>query len=337
MTETSDFPFFDSKSNNRLIVEIFTKLKDYWTAKGDTYRIRAYVNAIDLITHLSFDLTTTKRVNDLRGIGAKSKKKIKDIISTGKLEEWEKLSKMPMPTPKPEDKKTISIKEFTSLDGVGVVIANNWYDTGYREVDDVPLEICTTAQKIAIKYYHEKAGRIPRPEIAKLEKELKDWTENINIVNKTTPDNPAVKFEVCGSYRRRTPDSGDIDVMVTHRFSNNKVIMDYLVQCPIITDTLAKGDKKFRGYCILPSNGKVMKHRRIDIELVTPIQYPYALLYFTGSKNHNILMRDKARGKGWKLNEKGMHELTTNTPIIVKTEREIFDLLNVPYKEPWER
>ena len=77
--------------------------------------------------------------------------------------------------------------------------------------------------------------------------------------------------------------------------------------------------------------------RRIDIELVSPEQYPYALLYFTGSKEHNILMRSKAAEKGWRLNEKEMYVIESGDRITVKDEKEIFSLLGVPYKEAWER
>ena len=87
------------------------------------------------------------------------------------------------------------------------------------------------------------------------------------------------------------------------------------------------------GICKIPQFEQYM---RIDIRLVTPQQYPYAILYFTGSKNTNTYMRNTAIKLGFKLNEYGLFDKYNNL-IELKTEKDIFECLNIPYLEPQNR
>ena len=87
------------------------------------------------------------------------------------------------------------------------------------------------------------------------------------------------------------------------------------------------------GVCKIPQFAQYM---RIDIRLVTPQQYPYAILYFTGSKNTNTFMRNKAIKLGLKLNEYGLFDADNNI-IELKTEKDIFKYLDINYLEPQDR
>ncbi len=325
----------DPTTRNQVICEIFQQLLEDRRQKGQEYRARSYINAIDILSQLDHPIGSGNDAKSHSGIGAGLAKKIQEIIDTGKLQELEDLKAQVQPIHQPAlNEKQKAINLFKQVHGVGPVKAKQWYAAGYRELSDVPIESCTHAQQCGIIFFNEYTQRIPRQETMMVEKVLKEWVEVVNQHHgvDSAKDEPVIRLEICGSYRRRTPDSGDIDVMVTHRCTSNEEVMKYLLSCPILKYALSQGKKKFLGLC----KAKEL-HRRIDIELVSPEQYPYALLYFTGSKEHNILMRSKAAEKGWRLNEKEMYVIESGDRITVKDEKEIFSLLGVPYKEAWER
>ncbi len=103
-----------------------------------------------------------------------------------------------------------------------------------------------------------------------------------------------------------------------------------------IIETLSIGTKKFMGICrLLGSLGKIS--RRIDILITTKEEFPFALLYFTGSKLLNTIMRKEAAKQGFRLNEKSLINLKTNKKIILKTEKEIFEYIGYKYLDPTDR
>ena len=102
-----------------------------------------------------------------------------------------------------------------------------------------------------------------------------------------------------------------------------------------LIEILAEGEKKFMGIVRLGRNIA----RRLDI-IITPVEeYPYTILYFTGSDEHNIKMRKKALKMGYSLNEHGIKRMKENVPIvpIIKTEEDIFSFLEITYILPKER
>ena len=101
-------------------------------------------------------------------------------------------------------------------------------------------------------------------------------------------------------------------------------------------ETLAKGTKKYFGM------GKLhdcLTFRRIDIMVTKPQEYPFAVLYFTGSKEFNTLMRQHALDRGLSMNEYSLKHIDTKEPVdhVFETERDIFDYLEYTYVDPWKR
>ena len=142
-------------------------------------------------------------------------------------------------------------------------------------------------------------------------------------------------------------ESGDIDIIITHSnsiSSDNKIynqFIDILIKHDIILHVLSRGDSKCLTLTRIPDRpGKV---RRIDFLYSPPQEYPFAILYFTGSKSFNTVMRLKALEKGYTLNEHGF-SLKENgvkgdliKDISFNDERSIFDFLGIKYKSPQER
>ena len=156
-------------------------------------------------------------------------------------------------------------------------------------------------------------------------------------------------MEIVGSYRRGAESSGDIDVIIT---SSNPIIfkkfIDDLITKSIIKEVLSRGQTKCLVITKLPD---VSTSRRVDFLYTSPEEFPFAILYFTGSKIFNTVMRHEALAKGLTMNEHGLYLLTNNTSNpnnkkgtkgekvdhIFTSEKDIFDYLDLEYKEPHER
>jgi DNA polymerase/3'-5' exonuclease PolX len=162
--------------------------------------------------------------------------------------------------------------------------------------------------------------KIPRAEVAR----------HVAFVSRNVPS--AV---VAGSYRRGAPESSDIDIIVREPIQD---VLKKLIKAGYVYHAFAAGAKKFSG--VVRLSGKGAKYRHLDLVFTTPRSYPFALLYFTGPARANIVMRVKAKRRGFKLNEYGLWRMTGPTPTLVeglKTERDIYDALGSEYKEPKNR
>jgi len=162
----------------------------------------------------------------------------------------------------------------------------------------------------------ERTRRFPRIDIK----------DDVEALLKKIRSVPGVEqADVAGSYRREKPTVGDIDILVVTK--RPQEISDAIADLPIVRNVAAHGDKKL--------SFDLTSGIRVDIRFVQKNQWGSALLYFTGSKDHNIALRKIAIRKGWKLNEYGLSE--GGKVIASKTEEEIYEALNVPYREPRDR
>ena len=226
------------------------------------------------------------------------------------------------------------------------------------------LNMLNHHQLLGIKYFKDITIKIPRLEVSKIEKYLKIVTKNMN---------PNLVIQCCGSYRRGRDRSGDADGLMTHtllktqedverdRNENGNILShlaSVLTKLGFLTDHLTEdGHTKYMGFCKLPNKknkhtNEIMEsydlHRRIDVRFVPYNSYGTALLYFTGSKNFNTMMRRKAIKMGYKLSEYGIFRVVkddngkvmkaiTGEQIPTPTEEDVFRILNMEYKTPKER
>ena len=109
-----------------------------------------------------------------------------------------------------------------------------------------------------------------------------------------------------------------------------------MLQQGYLVCTLAHGSKKFMGMGLLQG---YKTNRRIDIMYTKPQEYPFAIMYFTGSSEFNQRMRSEVLEKGLSLNEYSLKDANTKQPVkhIFHTEKDIFDYLQYEYVEPWDR
>ena len=144
------------------------------------------------------------------------------------------------------------------------------------------------------------------------------------------------ELTIAGSYRRKKSTSGDIDILLTG--PSKKVFenfIDTLELSGYLVGTFAKGTKKYMGM------GKIEKGtaRRIDIMYTKPDEYPFAVLYFTGSSEFNQRMRAEVLARGLSLNEYSLKDVKTKKKVehIFKNEKDIFEYLGYKYLKPEDR
>jgi DNA polymerase/3'-5' exonuclease PolX len=149
--------------------------------------------------------------------------------------------------------------------------------------------------------------------------------------------------DIVGSFRRGSLDSGDIDVLVgfpakmkeEEAQKHFSTFVQKLQESKYITDILALGPKKCMAVCRLPNK----KVRRLDLLLTNATEYPYALLYFTGSDKFNIQVRKNALELGYTLNEHSLRPIRENVLDVpmLKTEADILEFLKMEYVPPENR
>ncbi|XP_077981265.1 DNA polymerase lambda-like isoform X2 [Glandiceps talaboti] len=264
-----------------ILMKTYKNTKDQWRALG-------YSKAIMALKNHHKEVTSWEEANNMPGIGRKLADKVWEIIQSGHLRKIDYVCQG-------EDVATINL--FTKIWGVGPTIAQEWYQRGFRTLEDAREKAkLTKQQKIGMKYFDDLLDRMSREEAAEIEKIVKDMALSIN---------PGLIAMACGSYRRGKPTCGDVDVLVTHPDGKShkgifQKLLDGLRAMGFLTDDLVSSEdageqKKYLGVCKLP--GENRRHRRLDIIVVPYHEYPCAIMYFTGSSHFNRSMRALAGKK----------------------------------------
>ena len=319
-----------------LIISNLEKLKLFYLQDNANkkFQIIALNKAISSIQSYTKEIVSgTQLKTDISGIGDKISKRIDEILDphfSGTLKELEN-----------QDLKEDSYNELMSIYGVGNSRAKKWIEeNNVRNIGDLKKEVSKGNIKITknietgLKYFDDLNQRIPREEIDVVKEIVQKELKKIN---------PQLLFEICGSYRRKNETSGDIDILISHpkyidenkEFNFLNEILKNLRKLDLIVDDLTKnGIKKFMGICkVKPYN--IARH--IDILFVDYNSYYSSILYFTGSKNFNVYLRQKLLQKNMSLNEYCLKDLENNNIIYLTSEKEIFKIADIKYLEPHER
>jgi DNA polymerase/3'-5' exonuclease PolX len=312
------------------IIDALTTLEQSDTARGERFAAAAYKKVLGQIKTLS----AVHDFDDLaaiQGIGAKMRIKFQEIFETGKLASAEHAKANP---------EFIAYNELLKVYGIGPVKAKQFVENGITTVEAMKVlsaenpKALTDAQRLGLQYYYDGLERIPRAEI-----------DEHKIVLERAFRGEGLHMEIVGSYRRGAADSGDIDVLITAgspamtktaMIAAFKRAVNALEEAEYLLGILARGPSKTLAYSSIPSVGK---GRRLDLLLTDPVQYPYAIVYFTGSDLFNIAMRRWALDQGYTMNEHGMVPVREGVPDAppMKEERDIFDYLGLAWVPPTER
>jgi DNA polymerase/3'-5' exonuclease PolX len=319
---------------NQIFIDCFTKLiRILEFSSSNIFRIQKLKTVLKIIKKFDKQITNLNQVIDIKGIGKGSIARIDEILKTGTLAEIKDYDKI--------DKKSKIIEDIMNVIGIGRITAINLIEkykiksakelkelSDSRKAPDLNEKI-----KLGLKYLGKFEGNIPRKELDKIYDSLEKYNSN---------KFPYAFITICGSYRRELPTSSDIDVLLCH---NNfislenmdnflEIYVKYLHEINFLIDDITDKNikTKYMGFCKF--NNKI---RRIDIRYIPLISYFPALMYFTGSYQFNQDIRLEAKKKGYKLNEYGLYDLRTDEFILVLSEQEIFDILEMKYLFPYER
>jgi len=309
----------EQKRYNEQFIELLEKLNNIMLKRGEPFRARAYQKAQESIMTYPDNIFSPNQLKELPGIGATIMDKLIEFVQTGTLKVL-------------ENEKTNPINIFTDIYGVGPKKAEELVAAGIKTIVQLRenQQLLNDIQKLGLTYYEDILEKIPRSEIE----------EYRSVFESTFSQNGNDKMEIVGSYRRGLKSSGDIDLIIT---SNNPkiftIFIDELIKKRIILHVLSRGPTKCLVITKLLNNNKA---RRVDFLYTTPQEFPFAILYFTGSKIFNTVMRQYALNKGYTFNEHGIYHVENKQKgeKVAKdfnTEKDIFDFLGLQYKTPLER
>jgi DNA polymerase beta len=318
-------------NNDLIIANLQTLLDNLKTSKDekDKFRMRAYANAIKAIKDCPFEIKSKADAIKLSGIGARIAEKIDEIIKTGALHQVGEIKTDVL-------EKNSVIISLSKVIGIGPKKAEELWSLGVRSISDLETDkyqkYLTHNQKIGVKYFDDLQKRVSRDQVHLIAVNIEKYiTELSNEIGET------IIFKVCGSYRRNAETCGDIDILLCEP-SNGRLVLPLLVdklkKAGILKEQLALGNTKYMGI----TQTKSGVYFRIDMEIIKEHEWPFALLYFTGSGSFNERQRLHAKKMGYSLSEHGIMNVKTKQYVQgLKTERDIFEFLGMDYLEPWER
>ena len=311
---------------NQEVANLLRQIAKILEIKGDsTFRIRAYEEAATRVENLAEpieDIWKRGELTNVPGIGESIAAKIEEYLKTGKSSYLEEISK---DIPK-------GLFEMMEVPGIGPRLAWRLYtEAGIQSIEE--LERALMEHKLqglrgfgakmekklldGIQMYRQLSGRIPLylalPIVHNVITYLKGHAKFVDIA-------PA------GSLRRGRADIGDCDVLVA---TDDPIpVMEAFVKMPGVSQVLAKGDTKASVF----TGGLQVDLRAVPVE-----SWGAALQYFTGSKAHNIKLRELAIKKGYKLNKYGLFKMDTDEKVAGRTEEEIYNALGLPWIPPTMR
>ena len=297
--------------------------------KGEnSFRTNAYHNAARLVQSLPGDLNqmvAEGKLEDVRGIGDALAQKITTLVTTGKLPYLEELrASVPeglvrmLQLPGMGPKKVKALHENLQIDTIEKLKAA-------CEAGEVAKQKgfgAKTQQKILDGLaFIDKVGHRVRIDLA--------LPLGLALLEQIRSFPGVIRSELCGSLRRRKETTGDIDILVSS--ATAQPIMDAFVKIPEVIQVVAQGPTKSSVIAAMHVRGEKAT-LQADLRVVSDEQFPFALHYFTGSKEHNIRMRQRAIDRGLSLNEYALANETRSVPC--KDEADIFAALGLPYIEP---
>lgn len=286
------------------------------------FKVRSYFNTARALQQLEADLETLvreKRLREIKGVGEALEQKIEELVATGRLAFLEELRAR-----YPE-----SLFELFGIQGLG------------------PKRIKALYEELGIDSREKLAAACREDRIAKLKGFSAKMQENILesiafagqfagqhladaaeaaaevLMERLCKVKDVQRLEVAGSLRRRKELIKDIDILAAAK--DGGALMEAFVSAPEVIRVVAHGPTK--------SSVALESGIAADLRVVAPEAFPFAWHYFTGSKEHNIVMRQRARDRGLKLNEYGLFR-EDGAPVPCKDEAELFEALDLPWIPP---
>jgi len=311
------------------VAEILVEIGRLLELKGENpFKTRAYENAaraLEGLTEPLQKLVAENRLAEIKGIGEGLQKKITDLVSTGKLAYYDDLKASVPP----------GLVEMLQIPGLGPKKVKAMHDRLGLETIEQLEAACNAGQVASLEGFGEKTqakileGIRFRRAYASRHLLSDALAVAEPILDRLRGHADVIRCSAAGSVRRFKEIIGDIDLLASSRKPAR--VIDFFTSQPGVEGVSAKGDTK--ASVIL--QGGIQS----DLRVVSDAEFPFALAYFTGSKEHNIVMRQRAIERGLRLNEYGLFkskEETRDPKLLVpcRTEEEIYQKLDLPYIPP---
>ena len=317
--------------DNKSIATVLYETADLLEIDGqDSFRIRSYRNAAQAIENLTDQIRDIigepKKVLAIPGIGKGMLLNLQELFRDGALGMQTELLKKYHP----------SMLQLLKIQGLGPkTIALIWSAYQVSDVDGVeklaregkirelPRMGEKHEQKLlkAIEDYRRISGRFLIDAAETEAKKLTDYLAKFPGFERITP---------AGSLRRGRETVGDLDILVTGAAccseEEREKAVKYIAQYPPLMNIIAQGDNKI--------SFRLRSDMQVDVRLLPPESFGAAMQYFTGSKAHNVALRQRALKMGYTLNEYSLADLKTEKPVAGATEEEIYAKLSLDYIPP---
>ncbi len=317
--------------DNKSIANILYETADLLEIDGqDSFRIRSYRNAAQAIENHTEQIRDIipdpKKVLAIPGIGKGMLINLQELFKDGSLSVQADLLKKYHP----------SMLQLLKIQGLGPkTIALIW--SAYKVCDVDGVEKLAREGKIrelprmgekheqkllkAIEDYRRISGRFLIDAAEAEANKLTEYLAKFPGIDRITP---------AGSLRRGRETVGDLDILVTGTAccddQQRAGAIEYVAKYPPLMDVIAKGDNKI--------SFRLRSDLQVDVRLLPPESFGAAMQYFTGSKAHNVALRQRALKMGYTLNEYSLADLKTEKPVAGKTEEEIYARLKLDYVPP---
>ena len=311
-----------SRVDNRAIAQILGEIADLLEIKGENaFKIRAYRSASDTIAAWGDAVSAMdeQQLRELPGIGKDLAKKLLELTSTGALTYHQELLQEFPPT----------ILDLLRLQGVGPkTVALLYSSLNIRNLE----ELAAAAREGRLRALKGMGARKEALILKAIEERERDAGRHLladttrvaaELVAHLGAAAPAVEFIPVGSLRRGCDTCGDIDILAV---GGDPSLMQVLVTHPGVERVIGHGDTK--------SSVRLQGGYQADLRLVPTESRGAAMQYFTGSKAHNIIVRDRAIQRGLKLNEYGLFRIDGDEKIAGATEEGVYEALGLAWIDP---
>jgi DNA polymerase (family 10) len=315
--------------SNREVARLLTHMGDLLEIKGENrFKVIAYRKAADNIGDLGqelFDIWQAgQNLKEIEGIGQAIADKVNELFETGKLAFWERLI-----AEVPE-----SLTEVLTIADVGPKLARTmWQELGLTTIAQVKAA-AEAGQLQKLPRMGAKSEARILASIAALERRESDrvhlglaWplAQRICQVLRDLPQ--VLKIEAAGSLRRRRETIGDLDFLVATE--QPEPIMTAFRSLPEVAEIIGAGETK--------SSVRFSNGLQADLRTLPPRQWGTALQYFTGSKHHNVKLRELAQKQGYSLNEYSLSRERDGQDLFFEEEAALYEFLGLPYISPYLR
>lgn len=318
--------------------EIAAKLREIYNlmqlAGENRFRAIAFDRAAQTIESLNEEITRhieADTLTEIKGIGKSIAEDIKAYANTGTMPVLEAL----------KQKVPDGLIEWLNISGLGPKsIAKIHKALGITEIPELK-EACLNGAIADLPGLGKKSAE----RILKSIEYLEQFGERTRLDQAWDMAHPFYEFikqidgvlecHIAGSLRRSRETIGDIDILAAAETEDKEAIFEAFVNHELVQEVLGRGDTK--------SSVRTQNGRQVDLRIVKPAEYPAALLYFTGSKEHNIVLRQRARERGMALNEYGLFKLDEKKstdfeqPVTTKSEGDIYKKLDLHFIPPEHR